>query len=391
MTFWRVLFLLSGLAILMPLIIDIFLPSIPAIAAAYGVDTGEVQLTLAYLNFGAALGQVIYGPLADRYGRRPVIVSTMVLFSAAGFGSALAPSIEWLNAWRFLQGLAAAAGMIIIRAIVRDLYDGVRATKMLAYTFMTGSIMPIAAPIAGGFLTVSIGWEINLYIIGAIGLLITLGLWIWLDETGERERNALQIGAMIAAYQTLLRSRRFLTHAFAGIGPFAGLFAILTSLSSVLIEFMGVSPDTFGLLFAAVMLGNLTASWLAGRWAESVGGNRLIISGSVICLISGIAAIGVVLLGWSSPAGIVLPSLGFMVGFALLIPAATAGAMSPFAHMAGRASSLIGLAQYGAGAAASMVMGLSADGTDVPLSAALAICGVLSLFAIILMLTDREK
>ena len=197
MTFWRVLFLLSGLAILMPLIIDIFLPSIPAIAAAYGVDTGEVQLTLAYLNFGAALGQVIYGPLADRYGRRPVIVSTMVLFSAAGFGSALAPSIEWLNAWRFLQGLAAAAGMIIIRAIVRDLYDGVRATKMLAYTFMTGSIMPIAAPIAGGFLTVSIGWEINLYIIGAIGLLITLGLWIWLDETGERERSALQIGAMI--------------------------------------------------------------------------------------------------------------------------------------------------------------------------------------------------
>ena len=391
MTFWRVLLLLSGLAILMPLIIDIFLPSIPAIASAYGVDTGEVQLTLAYLNFGAALGQVIYGPLADRFGRRPVIVSTMVLFTAAGFGSALSPSMEWLNAWRFLQGLTAASGMIIIRAIVRDLYDGTRATKMLAYTFMTGSIMPIAAPVAGGFLTVYVGWEINLHIIGTIGLLVTLGLWVWLDETGEREPNALQISGMIAAYQELLRSRRFFTYAFAGIGPFAGLFAILTSLSSVLIEFMGVSPEMFGLLFAAVMVGNLAASWLSGRLAESMGGTRLIIIGSVICLISGIAALGVVFLGWSSPPGIVLPSLGFMVGFALLIPAATAGAMSPFPQMAGRASSLIGLAQYGAGAAASMVMGLAADGTDLPLSAGLAVCGLLSLFAIILVLTDRKK
>ena len=122
-----------------------------------------------------------------------------------------------------------------------------------------------------------------------------------------------------------------------------------------------------------------------------MGGTRLIIIGSVICLISGISALGVVLLGWSSPTGIVLPSLGFMVGFALLIPAATAGAMSPFPQMAGRASSLIGLAQYGAGAAASMVMGLAADGTDLPLSAGLAVCGLLSLFAIILVLTDRKK
>ena len=391
MKFWRILLLLSGLAILMPLIIDIFLPSIPAIAAAYGVDTGQVQLTLAYLNFGAALGQVIYGPLADRYGRRPVILNTMLLFTVAGFGSALAPSMDWLNAWRFLQGLTGACGMIIIRAIVRDLYDGAQATKMLAYTFMTGSIMPIAAPIAGGFLTVSLGWEVNLYIIGIIGLLVTLSLFIWLEETGNREPNALKTNSMFAAYKTLLRSRRFLTYAFAGIGPFAGLFAILTSLSSVLIEFMGVGPDVFGLLFAAVMVGNLAASWLAGRWAEILGGTRLIISGCMICMISGAAAISVVLFGWSSPAGIVLPSLGFMMGFALLIPASTAGAMSPFPDMAGRASSLIGFAQYGAGAAASMIMGLAADGTDLPLSTALAICGLLSLFAIILVLKDREK
>jgi len=154
MSFWRVLFLLSGLAILMPLVIDIFLPSMPAIAGSYGVDTGEVQLTLASLNLGAALGQVIYGPLADRFGRRIVTVWTMAVFTLAGFASANPPSMEWMSAVRFLQGLTAASGMIILRAIIRDLYDGSRATKMLAYTFVTGSTMPIVAPIVGGFITV---------------------------------------------------------------------------------------------------------------------------------------------------------------------------------------------------------------------------------------------
>ena len=271
MTFGRVLFLLSGLAILMPLITDIFLPSIPAIALTYGVATGKVQLTLASLFLGTALGQVIYGPLADRYGRRPVIIITMVIFTAAGFGSAVAPSIEWLNAWRFLQGLTAASATIIIRAIVRDLFDGPSATKMLAYTFVTGSIMPIAAPIVGGYITISVGWEINMHIIGVTGLLLVVVLWLWLDETGTPERNALHLGSMFTAYKELIRSHRFLIYTFAAIGPFTGLFAILTGLSSVLIEFMNLGPDTFGLLFGVVMLGNLAASWLAGRLAPRSG------------------------------------------------------------------------------------------------------------------------
>ncbi|MBO21529.1 MAG: hypothetical protein CMM26_04000 [Rhodospirillaceae bacterium] len=391
MTFWRVLFLLSGLAILMPLVIDIFLPSMPAIAASYGVETGEVQLTLASLNLGAALGQVIYGPLADRFGRRFVIVWTMAVFTAAGLASANPPSMEWMNALRFLQGLTAASGMIIIRAIVRDLYDGAQSTKMLAYTFVTGSTMPVAAPIVGGFITVTLGWQINMYIIGCTGLLVMLILWFWLEETGEPDASALNIGTMMKAYAELLRSKQYLTYAFVGLGPFAGLFAILTALSSILIEFMGVSPDTFGLLFAAVMAGNLVASWIAGRWAETLGDTRLIVWGSLVCLISGVAALLVVLSGLSSPTGIVLPSLGYMVGFALLIPAATAGAMSPFPHIAGRASSLIGLVHYGAGAAASLVLGLIADGTDRPLSYALAVCGVLSLIAIFPVLATKEK
>ena len=133
MPFWKILTLLSGLAILMPLVIDIFLPAIPAIAQSFQVSTGDIQITLASLNLGAAIGQLLYGPLADRFGRRRVIIVSMSIFAISGFATAAAPNLEWLNILRFVQGLTAASGMIIIRAIVRDLYDGTLAAKMLAF------------------------------------------------------------------------------------------------------------------------------------------------------------------------------------------------------------------------------------------------------------------
>ena len=382
MPFWKVLTLLSGLAILMPLVIDIFLPAIPAIAQSFQVSTGDIQITLASLNLGAAIGQLLYGPLADRFGRRWVIIVSMSIFAFSGFATAAAPNLEWLNILRFVQGLTAASGMIIIRAIVRDLYDGALAAKMLAYTFVAGSIMPIAAPIIGGNVTVWLGWQPNFYIIGGIGVLVFLSLWRWLDETGEKDYDAIRFQLVWSSFVRISRSRVFLTYAYVGIGPFAGLFAILTALSSTLIEFMGVSPTIFGYLFALIMLGNLTASIVAGRLVSSIGGVPLIYSGCVICLLSGLAAGGFAWMGIVTPAGIVIPSLGFMIGFALLVPAATAGAMSPFPKMAGRASSLIGLVHHSAGAITSLLVGLMADGTHIPLVWSLIICGIFSFLSI---------
>ena len=382
MSFWKVLILLSGLAFLMPLVIDIFLPAIPAMAASFDVSTGEIQITLASLNLGAAIGQIVYGPLADRFGRRPVIIVAMSVFSLTGFATVIAPNVEWLNFLRFIQGLTAASGMIIIRAVVRDLYDGALAAKMLAYTFVTGSIMPIAAPIIGGNVTVWFGWQPNFYIIGGIGVLVLASLWIWLEETGERDFQAINVQVMSKSFFRLARDRVFVTYAFTGIGPYAGLFAILTTLSSILIELMGLSPTVFGYLFGLIMLGNLAASLLAGRIVTSVGEMPLIYAGCTICLISGITAGCLAWVSVLNPAEIVIPSLGFMMGFALLVPAATAGAMSPFPEMAGRASSLIGLVHYSAGAITSLLMGLMADGTYMPLVSALTICGILSFMSI---------
>ena len=351
-------------------------------AASFDVSTGEIQITLASLNLGAAIGQIVYGPLADRFGRRPVIIVAMSVFSLTGFATVIAPNVEWLNFLRFIQGLTAASGMIIVRAVVRDLYDGALAAKMLAYTFVTGSIMPIAAPIIGGNVTVWFGWQPNFYIIGGIGVLVLASLWIWLEETGERDFQAINVQVMSKSFFRLARDRVFVTYAFTGIGPYAGLFAILTTLSSILIELMGLSPTVFGYLFGLIMLGNLAASLLAGRLVTRVGEMPLIYAGCTICLISGITAGCLAWVSVLTPAGIVIPSLGFMMGFALLVPAATAGAMSPFPEMAGRASSLIGLVHYSAGAITSLLMGLMADGTYMPLVSALTICGILSFMSI---------
>jgi DHA1 family bicyclomycin/chloramphenicol resistance-like MFS transporter len=272
--------------------------------------------------------------------------------------------------------------MIIIRAVVRDLYDGAIAAKMLAYTFVRGSIMPIAAPIIGGYITVWLGWKPNFYVIGGTGLFVLLSIWFWLDETSERDYEAINIRGMGKSFVKLIQSRVFLAYAYTAIGPYAGLYAILTALSSILIEFMEVSPTIFGYLFAIIMLGNLAASLLAGRLVTALGEIPLIYTGCTICLLSGIVAASFAWQGVVTPTDIVVPSLGFMIGFALLIPAATAGAMSPFPEMAGRTSSIIGLVHYSAGAITSLLMGLMADGTHIPLVNALIICGILTFLSI---------
>ena len=176
MSFWRALAIFSGLSVIMPLITDICLPAIPDIARYYGVETGRIQQTISFLFFGAAFGQIVYGPLADRFGRKPVIVVTMLMFTVISFLTVYAATPNSHSLARFLQGATGAGGMIIVRAIIRDLYDGAFSTKMFAYTMVGSSLMPIVAPIVGGHVTELLGWKPNFFIIAGFGLVLTLSL-----------------------------------------------------------------------------------------------------------------------------------------------------------------------------------------------------------------------
>jgi DHA1 family bicyclomycin/chloramphenicol resistance-like MFS transporter len=279
---------------------------------------------------------------------------------------------------RFLQGATGAGGMIIVRAIIRDLYDGAYATKMFAYTMVGSSLMPILAPIIGGHVTDSLGWKPNFFIISGFGLILTLSLTLWLKETGTRDVKAIETAEIIKSFIILLKSRIFICFTLITLGPFAGLLFILVGLSTVLIDFMGISTSIFGYYFAIIMAGNLLASILAGKLSDSLSSFKLIFIGAIICFLSGILAYVFALLGTLDPLSIVFPATGFMIGFPLVVSAATAEAMAPFPEIAGKASSLIGLIQLGTGAVTSLILGLASDGTHFPLAVALMFSGILT-------------
>lgn len=385
-SFWQVLIVLGGLAMLAPLIIDTYLPALPAVAQGLGVPVGQVQFTLASINLGLAVGHIIYGPLADRFGRRSVLLVVMALFSLIGFASAVSPDIGSLNVLRFLHGLTGTASMILARAVIRDLYDGGEAAKMLAYVFVGGATMPILAPIIGGHLVVWFDWPSTFILMGIFGAVLTVLIWFLLPETGAKDPTATNVTELGRSFATLCRSRQFMLYTLGGVGPYAGLFAVLAGLSPLLIGQMGVTPTVFGYLFGAVMIGYLAAAAAAGRLAGRWGINRLILAGALLCALSGLASLWVIIdsNGATIPA-IVLPAFGFMVGMALLQPGVTAGAMSPFPEMAGRASSVMGLAHYGAGALAALLIGLFADGTAGPMVIILAASGLFTLVSYVLI------
>lgn len=389
--FWRVLIILSGLGLLLPMIFDVYLPAMPSIARSFGVGDGQIQLTLAAMNFGLAFGQFIYGPLADRYGRRPILIGAMVVFTTTHMAAVYAPDVASLGGLRFVHGLTGAAGAILMRAVIRDLYDGPAYARMIAYTFMTGGIMPIIGPIIGGNLTVTFGWESTMLFMGVVGGIVVLLVWFGLPETGTRDAEALRpriIGRSIAA---LCGSRTFVLYTFAGIGPYVGLFAILSDLAPVLIGGMGLTPPDFGLLFAVIMIGNLLASLVAGRLVARLGIDNLIMVGSVFCLVSGFTVFVVTQAGYVGPLAIVLPASGFMIGFALIMPPMYAGALSPFPAMAGRASSLMGIIHYSTATLTALILGLVADGSHRPLVLALLIAGILSILAYFWILRGVRK
>ena len=379
MPFWKALVIFSGLSVIMPLITDICLPAIPEIAGYYGVETSRIQQTFSFLFFGAASGQIIYGPLADRFGRRPVVIVTMLIFTVISFVTVYTATPNSHGLARFFQGATGAGGLIIVRAIIRDLYEGAFATKMLAYTMVGGSLMPIFAPILGGHVTELLGWKPNFFIIAGFGLVLTLLIVLWLRETGKKDFKALRTREIAESFKILFKSRVFICFTFITLGPFAGLLCILVGLSPVLIDFMGVNTASFGYYFAIIMVGNLLASIMAGKLSNSLSSFKLILTGSIVCFLSGIVAYISAFFGMDSPLSVVFPAAGFMIGFPLVVSAATVEAMSPFPKIAGKASSLIGLIQLGCGAAVSLVLGWASDGTQFPLVIALMLSGLLTI------------
>jgi DHA1 family bicyclomycin/chloramphenicol resistance-like MFS transporter len=381
--------LLALLTALGPFSVDMYLASLPDIGRSLSASPAAVQLTLSVYLIGYAVGQLVYGPLSDRFGRRPVLLVALSGYCLASAACAAAPTIETLLLARACQALGSSGAIVIARAVVRDLYEGARAGRELALMGAIFSLAPVIAPSVGGLLQSGFGWRSNFVVLVLIGATAGLLVWLMLPET-LRARSAEPPGvrAMLASYREILSHRAF--RAYLGLISisFGGVFAWISASPFVLQDLYGLTPFWFGFAFAAASAGFLTGSILSTRLGMRLGIDRTIGVGAACVAAGGLGSVAAVAFSAS-----VIPLLAsislYACGMGLVQPQTIAGALMPFPHKAGAASSLVGVAQMSAAAVVGVGVGHALGTSAWPLALPCAVFGVLTL--VIWVMTRRVR
>ncbi len=362
-----------------PLSTDMYLPSLPGITRALETDTASVQLTLSAFLVGFALGQIVFGPVSDRFGRRPVLIAGLAAFAVATLGCMLARSIELLIAARFGQAVAACAGVVVARAIVRDLYRSEDAARMLSFMGALMGLVPAVAPVIGGLIDTAFGWRAVFGTITALGVALTALVAFALPETlALSNRQPATLAGMAASFRVLLAHRQFRRYVAVVCTCFGGLFAFISGSSFLLQGHYGLNELGFGLFFGAGVLGYIAGTLIGARLTMRVGIAGTIAIGTGALAAGGLAMIALVLFGPESFWAL-SPMIVYMAGVGLTLPQSMAGAITPFPERAGAASSLMGFAQMAFGAAVGILVGHTVHMGPLPLALIIAAMGMVSL------------
>ncbi|HLI10060.1 MAG TPA: Bcr/CflA family multidrug efflux MFS transporter [Alphaproteobacteria bacterium] len=363
-----------------PMSIDMYLPALPSIARDLGVAVADAQLTLSAFFFGFGAAQLVYGPLADRFGRIRPLVGGLVLFTLASLGCALAHSLGSLIAFRFLQALGGSAGPVLARAIVRDLYDRDRAAHVLSLMVLIMSIAPLFAPLVGGQLLVLWSWRAIFLLLVGFGLLCIAATWGAVGETlHHQRRRGGPVLSMLLSYGVPLSSRRYIGYAVSGALIYGGLFAYLTGTPYVFITLYGVRPEHYGLLFGLNVIGIILAALLNRRIVLRYGVDRLLAAGILVAAIAGVALAVVAATKWGGLTALLVPMFFFLASLGMVGANSMAGCLGLFPERAGVASALAGTLQFGMGAVSGTLISVLADGTALPMAGTMGAVGVLSL------------
>jgi DHA1 family bicyclomycin/chloramphenicol resistance-like MFS transporter len=385
-------FLLGILVALGALSTDIFVPALPELAAVFGADVATVQQSATTFFIGVACGQLVYGPLSDRYGRRPPLLAGLALFAAASVFCAGSTSIEQLISGRFLQGLGVSAAPVLARSIVRDLYVWDEAARTLALMGIVLGLSPILAPLTSTALLAAGGWRSIFWALSAISALLLVFVAFGLPETALHARKLRGNGSgyggplvLARNFVFLLGERRYLAYMAVTCIILTGIYAFVSSAAFVIVHALGYSPRDFALCFAVVAIGNMLGAIASSRLVMRYGMDRMIRIGTVLAFGSGVV---MTILGWlrvDHIAATVAPAFVFLFAVNFVVPHATAGALSPYPKISGAASSLLGFTQLAAGAATSYVLGATYDGTPLPLAMAFGLAGAASLLAYVFL------
>lgn len=371
---------LAMLTALGPLSTDFYLPSLPEIVRVMATDIAGAQATLSAFLFGYAGGQIVWGPLSDRLGRKPILLMGLGLFALATLACALAPSIEGLTAARVLQAFGASGPIVLGRAMVRDLYEGPRAGRELARMGMIMGLVPAIAPVLGGLLQGAFGWRSTFVASLVFASVLALAVALLLPETlRTRSAQGLSLPAIIRGFGVLLRNRAFRVYVGLTALAYGGLFAFISGSSFVLIGVYGLSPVAFGLSFGFAVLGFILGTIVAQRLVGRRGLDGVIGLGVACLAAGGLSMLACVATGFGGPAGVVLPMTLYACGVGLTMPQAQASAMMPFPDRAGAASSFTGLCQMLFSACIGLLVGRLLQGTALPLPAVMSVIGVAAL------------
>jgi DHA1 family bicyclomycin/chloramphenicol resistance-like MFS transporter len=372
----RFIFTCAAVIAIGPLSIDMYLPSLPALQTHFGVDTAATQLTLSAYFIGLALGQLIYGPVSDRFGRRAPLLFGLGCYSLVSLACAYAPSMDSLILLRLLQALVGCAGMVITRAMVRDRFQPQEMARVLSMLVLVMGAAPILAPLLGGQIYLLLGWQAIFLIMALYGAACFVAVYSGIPETSHSRSEALKLQTIITGYGRLLRHRRFMGYALSGGLAQAGMFAYISGSAFVFIQVYGVSPVHFGWLFGLIAFGLITCaqinSWMLRRYrSEYV--LRAALTVNAAC---GVALLLMAWSGFGGLIGVLVPLFCGMSSLGFSFPNSTAGAMAPFGDRAGMAAALLGTLQFSAAAVSGAVVGLSFDGTALPMAAVICACAV---------------
>ena len=359
---------------------NMILPSLPSLAAHYDAEYGVVSLAVSAYLAVTALLQLFLGPLSDRYGRRPVVLGSLAVFLVATVGCIVAPTVGAFLFFRMVQA-AVASGIVLSRAIVRDMVPANRAASMIGYVTMGMSLMPMVAPMAGGFLDETFGWESVFVVTFAFGVVALWLMWADLGETNLHQSSSFL--AQFRSYPELGRSRRFWGYSLTAALASGAFFAFLGGGPWVASVVLGMSPARLGFYFGFIAAGYMAGNFLSGRFAAQLGLNRMMLIGGVVSTAGMALALVLFGLGLRTPLSFFGSILFVGLGNGLLLPSANAGIVSVRPHLAGSASGLGGALMIGGGAALASATGamLGPSTGAWPLLVTMTACSLLGILA----------
>jgi DHA1 family bicyclomycin/chloramphenicol resistance-like MFS transporter len=367
--------LLGALSMVSALAVDMSLPAFPSMEAGFATSAGHVQLTISAYLLGYATGQLFYGPLSDRFGRRPMLLMGMGIYTVSAFLCAVAPTIESMIALRLLQGLGGCVGVVITRAAVRDHFNGAVLAQVLSSITAVQAFGPLLAPVIGGVLTFQLNWRWIFLVQGGFAVIVFITTWMGFAESlRSLDPFAIRPRHLLANYYTFFSNPRCIGFALVSASIFGGLFVVLSASPFVLIQLYGLSSEAYGFFFSASVSGYMLGAFANRRLLRrGMRADALLRWGLTASLAAAGAMLFCASLRWGGTAGIMVPYFVYCIALSLVQPNAIAAAMEPVPHMAGTGASLMGAIQMSSGAVSGYLVNLFFDGTGTPMGLGIAI------------------